>query len=67
VIKAARIPSAASGGQILMSNVMHGTLGYSSDLGFGDAVEVLLTSLEGVHTLVPLEFTSRPDSRFQAG
>ncbi|MGI9584934.1 MAG: adenylate/guanylate cyclase domain-containing protein [Acidimicrobiia bacterium] len=54
VNKAARIASAADGGQIMTSTVVHAMLSESSDLVFGESVSAELKGLPGMRSVVPL-------------
>jgi class 3 adenylate cyclase len=56
VNKAARIASLASGGQILVSSVVHSLLEAADEFQFGEAREAALKGLKGLHAVVPLEW-----------
>lgn len=54
VNKAARIASAASGGEIMVSNAVAALLGDNPEFAFGDPVETVLKGLDGMHQVLPL-------------
>ncbi len=51
---AARVASAAEGGEILASAVVHGMLADASGFEFGEAHQVELKGLDRVHTVIPI-------------
>jgi hypothetical protein len=54
VNKAARIASAASGGEVRVSNAVAALLGDNPEFEFGAPVETVLKGLEGMHSVLPL-------------
>ena len=54
VNKAARIASAATGGQIYVSNAVAALLGDDPEFEFGESTRVVLKGLDGTHEIVPL-------------
>lgn len=66
VNKAARVTSAAAGGQVVVSSVVRELVGSHPDCQFGGSFFAELKGIEGIHELVPVEWrietpvTSRP-------
>ncbi|UCG40463.1 MAG: nuclear transport factor 2 family protein [Acidimicrobiia bacterium] len=56
VNKAARVTSAADGGQIAVSSVVRELVGSDPSFTFGDSFFAELKGLEGIHELVPVEW-----------
>ena len=56
VTKAARITSAASGGQVLVSQTTRDLIGAEGEFNFGEPFSVPLKGFEGVHQVVPLNW-----------
>ncbi len=54
VNKAARIASAATGGQIYVSNAVAALLDDDPEFAFGESSRVVLKGLDGSHEIVPL-------------
>jgi class 3 adenylate cyclase len=54
VNKAARIASAADGGEIRVSTAVAALLGDTPEFEFGDSVETVLKGLDGTHEVLPL-------------
>lgn len=54
VSKAARIASAAGGGEIMVSDAVRLLLGESPEFSFGEATTVELKGLDGIHGVVPV-------------
>jgi class 3 adenylate cyclase len=54
VNKAARIASAAAGGEIRVSNAVAALLGDTPEFEFGAPVETVLKGLDGMHSVLPL-------------
>ncbi len=57
VSKAARVTAAAQGGQVLVSSTTAEVVN-SSEVEFGEPLAVELKGLEGVHTLLPLNWAA---------
>jgi adenylate cyclase len=55
---AARVASAASGGEIVVSNLVHALLVQTGDFEFGDAREVEMKGFPGPQTVYPLAVTA---------
>ncbi len=55
VNKAARIAAAAKGGEVLVSDVVHGLVEQAPEFTFGDAQQIQLRGIEGVTMVYPLE------------
>ncbi len=62
VNKAARVASAASGGEIVVSSVVKELVGFDPGYSFGESFYAELRGIEGSHELVPVlwEKTSHP-------
>ncbi len=56
VNKAARVTSAAAGGQVVVSSVVKELVGFNTSFGFGDPFHAELRGIDGVHELVPVEW-----------
>lgn len=56
VNKAARVASAAAGGQIVVSSVVRELVGYDPSFRFGSSFFAELRGIDGVHQLVPVEW-----------
>ncbi|HVF07135.1 MAG TPA: adenylate/guanylate cyclase domain-containing protein [Actinomycetota bacterium] len=59
VAYAARIASAAAGGEIVVSSLVHELVGQASDVRFGDARTVELKGIAGSHRIYPVEITQQ--------
>jgi adenylate cyclase len=60
VHKAARIASAAGGGEIMVSNAVSALLGDDPEFGFGEGTDMVLKGLDGVHPVFPLRSVTEP-------
>ena len=58
VSKAARVAAAAQGGQVLVSSTTAEIVN-SSEIAFGEPLSVELKGIDGVHTLMPLEWAAK--------
>lgn len=58
VSKAARIASSATGGQIVVSRVVHAMIAESSEFTFGPSTEAELKGIPGLHEITPLVWNS---------
>jgi class 3 adenylate cyclase len=63
VNKAARVASAATGGQIVVSSVVKELVGFDPSFRFGDSFFAELRGIDGVHELVPVDWSSSSDDR----
>ena len=61
VNKAARVASAASGDQIVVSAVVRELVGFDPEFRFGDSILVELRGIEGVHELVFVDWHATCD------
>ncbi len=61
VNKAARVASAAVGGEVLVSALVAELTGTMDGIEYGPERNAVLKGLTGVHTLMPARFTAEPD------
>jgi hypothetical protein len=63
VNKAARVASAAVGGQIVVSSVVKELIGFDPSVRFGNSFFAELRGIDGIHALVPVEWSASSDDR----
>ena len=56
VNKAARVTSAAAGGQVVVSSVVRELVGFEASYRFGESFFAELKGIDGIHELVPVEW-----------
>ncbi len=64
VNKAARVTSAAGGGQIVVSSVVRELVGHDNQFAFGTPFLAELRGIDGIHELVTVEWSEAPAALF---
>lgn len=67
VNKAARVTSAADGGQIVASSVVRELVGYDASYTFGDSLFAELKGIDGIHELIPVHWVPVGSDRAARG